>query len=81
MADDGAEISDLLRAVVALLSDDRERQIAKEPGPEKTELILSACGLTAQQIARLLGKQPDAVRKTLSRARQRGAGTTEDASA
>lgn len=77
MPDSEDETQDLLRAILALLAEDRERNLSKEPGAVKTELILAASGLTAQQIARILGKQPDAVRKTISRARQRGAGSGE----
>jgi DNA-directed RNA polymerase specialized sigma24 family protein len=72
MAEPGTEVRDLLRALVALQAENRERQVAKDPSAQKTEVILASCGLPAHEIALMLGKQPDAVRKTLSRARKRG---------
>lgn len=58
----------LMTAVVALLVDartdtDREERV-------KSEVLLAFAGLTAPEIAQLMGKQPSAVRMTLSRARK-----------
>jgi DNA-directed RNA polymerase specialized sigma24 family protein len=65
------ELRALLTALVALMVDEREARILSEPAPTKTELLLARAGLSTQAIARVLGKHADAVRKTLSRARQR----------
>ena len=60
----------LLRAILALLVDERERAIAVSELPaEKTEVILARAGLTPADIAGLQGKKPDAVRKSIQRAR------------
>ena len=66
-----ADLRVLLTALVSLMIDEREARILSEAAPTKTELLLARAGLSTQGIARLLGKHPDAVRKTLSRARQR----------
>jgi DNA-directed RNA polymerase specialized sigma24 family protein len=73
MAEDSVseQIRDLLLATVALLAEDRDRRIGSDPAADKTEVVLASCGLNAGVIARVLGKQPDAVRKSLSRARGR----------
>jgi DNA-directed RNA polymerase specialized sigma24 family protein len=70
MAEPSAELTQekLLTAIVALLIDARagtDREAAV-----KTELVLAAAGLTATEIAPLVGKQPSAVRMALSRARK-----------
>jgi DNA-directed RNA polymerase specialized sigma24 family protein len=67
-ADDGRSQQLLLEAICALLADIRESVVAE--GAMKTELVLSRVGLTYQAIAPLVGKNPDAVRKTISRARE-----------
>ncbi len=65
----GENTEALLKAILALMVDQRETR----PGPEltrRTELLLADAGLAASQIAELTGKQPSAVRMTLSRARR-----------
>lgn len=59
----------LLSAIVALLVEQRERA-ADTPDAVKSEVLLAGAGLTAGEIATLLGKQPAAVRMALSRARR-----------
>lgn len=59
----------LLVALVALLVDEREARVEGERSAAKTEVILSAAGLEVREIAALLDKKPDAVRKTLQRAK------------
>jgi hypothetical protein len=61
----------LLMAVVALLIDERDRRIATGQGGIKTEVLLTRLGLSSTLIGRLMGKQPAAVRVTLSRVRAR----------
>jgi DNA-directed RNA polymerase specialized sigma24 family protein len=71
----------LLRAILALLVDDRESHAADRPGQAKTEVLLADAGLGAGDIAVLLNKKPEAVRKALSRARgkqdARGSGDSD----
>lgn len=57
-----------LAALVALLADQREHD-KERVMHRKTELLLADAGLTPSQIASLLGKKTDAVRKAVSRAR------------
>jgi DNA-directed RNA polymerase specialized sigma24 family protein len=61
---------DLLRAIVALLADERDRRVQDDASARKTEVLLADAGLSYQLIAQLIGKQPDAVRKAISRAKQ-----------
>ena len=64
---EGDKLDALLLAVIALLVDDRNHRLTD--ADVKTELLLDSCGLTNQQIAQVMNKQPDAVRKVISRAR------------
>lgn len=66
-----AEVRALLLAVATMLADDRETRVGVEPQAERTEVLLARVGLSAAQIGAILGKQPGAVRMTLSRARKR----------
>jgi DNA-directed RNA polymerase specialized sigma24 family protein len=72
------EIAALLEALIALLVDERESRVRTEPDAAKSELLLADAGLPTPTIARLVRKQPDAVRKTISRARKRPTTTVED---
>jgi DNA-directed RNA polymerase specialized sigma24 family protein len=58
-----------LSAMLALLVAEREDQLADNTGngTRKTELILANSGLNANEIALLVGKNVEAVRKTLQR--------------
>jgi DNA-directed RNA polymerase specialized sigma24 family protein len=58
-----------LAVVLALLVDERERQVKEDKDARKTEVVLAGAGLGAADIAALTGKNVDAVRKTLQRAR------------
>ena len=61
-----------LTALLALVVADREDRLAASPdGKEarKTELILSTAGLQANEIAPLVGKNLEAVRKAIQRGR------------
>lgn len=60
-----------MAAVLALLIDERERNIADDTAAAKTELILARAALPTEDIAALTGKSHDAVRKTIQRARAR----------
>lgn len=60
-----------MNALLALLVADREERLAGDGAePKKTEMVLASVGLTAIEIAPLVGKSTDAVTKTIQRARQ-----------
>ena len=61
-------LPEVLRAL-ALLADEREQRIQGDRSAEKTELVLARAGLSNEQIAVAVGKNYDAVRKTITRAR------------
>jgi len=63
---EGSTTEQLLAAVIALLVDERQSRIGD--GELKTEILLHRAGLPYQLIASVMGKQPDAVRKAISRA-------------
>jgi DNA-directed RNA polymerase specialized sigma24 family protein len=58
-----------LAGILALLADEREARIEGDKAGTKTEILLAGAGLAAPEIAALMGKKPDAVRKTLQRGR------------
>jgi transposase-like protein len=53
--------------ILALLAAEREERLAKSD-PQKTELILAKAGLPIREIARILGKNYQAIQKTIWRA-------------
>jgi hypothetical protein len=57
----------LLLALLQILIDDRESRSDDRPKQIKTEVLLDRIGLASSTIATLVGKQPGAVRTTLSR--------------
>jgi hypothetical protein len=59
----------LLRAMLALMIDEREARRPEQRG-ERTEVLLANAGLGATQISELTGKQAAAIRMSLSRARR-----------
>lgn len=60
-----------INAVLALLVADREERLAGDGAePRKSEVVLASVGLTANEIAPLVGKSTDAVTKSIQRARQ-----------
>lgn len=66
-----------LSAVLALLVAEREERLAGNGAePRKSEIVLAAVGLTASEIASVMGKTPDAVTKTLQRSRMPKKGTS-----
>jgi DNA-directed RNA polymerase specialized sigma24 family protein len=66
---DTAPSDPLLKAIAALLIDQRESR-PSESGQRRTEELLDSVGLSAVEIAELTGKQASAIRMTLSRARR-----------
>ncbi len=65
----GAE--SVMRAVLALLADEREARIAKEPDARKTEELLEDAGFSIGEIAALLGKPYRTVQSTLRIAKKK----------
>lgn len=63
-----ARVEQLLAAQLAILVADREERL-KNSDPQKTELILHSAGLRVPEIAAIVGKQVDPVRKTIQRAK------------
>jgi DNA-directed RNA polymerase specialized sigma24 family protein len=55
--------------ILTLLIDEREERIKENKDARKTEILLADAGLPGPTIATLMGKKPDAVRKTLQRGR------------
>ena len=62
-----ATAEQLLAAQLAILIADREERVKKSE-PQKTELVLHAAGFEVPDIARILGKKVDTVRKVIQRA-------------
>ena len=62
--------NDLLKAILAVLLDEREARAAERPSQQKPELLLAGVGMGHQVIAQLLGKNADAVRMMLARAKK-----------
>jgi DNA-directed RNA polymerase specialized sigma24 family protein len=57
--------------LLALMADQREARLQGEDSEVKTEVLLERADLSIAQMARLLDKKPDAIRKTLQRARKK----------
>lgn len=68
MTDSGDHVEALLRAILALLADERESRTS--PSDRRTELILRDAGMDAKEIAAVLGKNYEAVRKAIQRGRK-----------
>lgn len=58
-----------LAGILALLIDAREARIGDDKSAEKIEVLLFRAGLSKDDIAAVTGKQPDAVRKMIERAK------------
>jgi DNA-directed RNA polymerase specialized sigma24 family protein len=58
-----------LAGVLALLVAEREDRNSDDGEKRKTEVVLATAGLTAGQIAGLMGKKVGAVRKAIQRGR------------
>lgn len=64
-------IDNKLSAVIALLSDYRERGGKKvDKNDIKTEVLLKKAGLSTPEIAKLMNKKVGAVHKTIQRAKE-----------
>lgn len=58
-----------LAGILALLVEEREERKKTEKDAKKTELVLSQAGLSNEDIALVTGKQADAVRMKITRAK------------
>jgi DNA-directed RNA polymerase specialized sigma24 family protein len=73
--------NDVLKAILIVLLDEREAKASERPGQVRSELMLADAGMSYQVIAKLLGKNPDAVRMTIARARRDSGAKRSTASA
>lgn len=64
-----ARVESLLSALLALQLEERNRESGSTESRRKDEVLLADAGLSYQDIAGLLGKNYDAVRKSVQRAR------------
>jgi DNA-directed RNA polymerase specialized sigma24 family protein len=64
-------LESVMRAVLALLADEREARIANDKGARKTEVLLADAGFSIGDIASLLGKKYETVKTTLRRDRSK----------
>jgi DNA-directed RNA polymerase specialized sigma24 family protein len=64
---DEGNVSDLVRYTKALVAI-QIQAMSKNEDPIKPEILLARAGLPVKEIADLLGKSPDAVKKTIQRA-------------
>ncbi len=69
----GLDTDSILLAILSLLVDEREQRALSRPSQTKTEVVLADAGLPHGVIARMLNKQPDAVRMAITRARAKTA--------
>jgi DNA-directed RNA polymerase specialized sigma24 family protein len=61
----------VMAGVLAVLVADREERMGDDgSGPVKTEILLRNAGFSAPEIARVMGKNVEAVRKTIQRGRK-----------
>lgn len=66
---DASTTNELLLGILTLLADEREQRARQEPDSPRTELVLDAAGLSVEVIAKAVGKNPNAVRMTIARAK------------
>lgn len=64
---DEGNVSDLVRYTKALVAI-QIQAMSKNEDPIKPEILMARAGLPVKEIAELLGKSPDAVKKTIQRA-------------
>ena len=58
-----------LAGLLALLVDEREERVKGDKDARKTEILLADAGLSIEDIAAVMGKNYDAVRVAINRAR------------
>jgi DNA-directed RNA polymerase specialized sigma24 family protein len=64
------DLSKAIAGVLALLAADREERLAANGDLRKTESVLAEVGLTAAEIAQLLGKPEAGVAQAITRGRR-----------
>jgi len=62
-------MSSVLMGVLALLVEEREQRIQGDRSSVRTELVLARVGMSPDDIAAVMGKNKDAVRMAISRAK------------
>jgi DNA-directed RNA polymerase specialized sigma24 family protein len=67
----GSGEASVVRAVLALLADEREARIANDKDARSTEALLEGAGLSKAEIAELLGKNYRTVQSTLRRDKEK----------
>ena len=60
-----------MAGILALMVESRERELGDDRSAAKTEVLLSNAGLSIDDIAAVTGKNYDAVRVTLNRAKKK----------
>jgi DNA-directed RNA polymerase specialized sigma24 family protein len=60
-----------MAGLLALLVDEREARTRDDKEARKTEVLLADAGLSVDDIATVMGKNPGAVRKSIQRGRGR----------
>lgn len=63
------EASKALAGILALLIEEREQRVGGDKDATKIEVLLARVGLSNEDIAAVTGKNPDAVRKAIERAK------------
>jgi DNA-directed RNA polymerase specialized sigma24 family protein len=71
---EGIPLEASMAGIVALLAIEREERLSGKAIEAKTEVVLATAGLSIAQIARILGKNYQAVQKVIYRARDKGKG-------
>jgi DNA-directed RNA polymerase specialized sigma24 family protein len=74
-AAESPDLSQTMRAMLALMVAEREERLAPDEEPRRTEVILAGAGFSPAHIAEITGRHIEAVRTTLRRARERSTAT------
>lgn len=62
-----------MAGILALLVEAREERMKGDKNAEKIEILLSVAGLSNENISAVTGKQANAIRMTIARAKQKRA--------
>jgi DNA-directed RNA polymerase specialized sigma24 family protein len=76
---DAIPLEATMAGIVALLALEREERVSGKAAEVRTEVVLANAGLSIGQIARMLGKNYQAVQKSIYRARDKSKSQPEDA--
>ena len=63
-------VQDLLKALLLLANEERESRAPAPPSQVRTEVLLAEAGFEHRTVAAMLGKNPDAVRMAVTRAKK-----------